>query len=218
MSQFNYILDGTKTRTNYGIDLQSMANAIVTLNSGATAPTTTYAYMLWYDTSSNTIKQRNSSNSAWDTLALLQGTTWYKNTANVYAYRTGVVGVAANVYSIMNGFTETQDTGNDFNASTGRFTAPRTGTYEFTARYSGTLGGSPSGTLSAVLGYKINGGATVSLSQFVILQAAAFGANWWFTLELTAADYVELYLYPSAGGTPGTWGGTYNLKIQEMKA
>ena len=46
-------------------DLNNMAAAIATQSSGATAPTTTYAYQQWADTTSGYLKQRNGTNSAW---------------------------------------------------------------------------------------------------------------------------------------------------------
>jgi Chaperone of endosialidase len=49
-------------------DINGQLAAIVSNNSGATAPTTTYAYMLWADTSTNLLKLRNGANSAWITV------------------------------------------------------------------------------------------------------------------------------------------------------
>lgn len=46
-------------------DINNALSAIVSLNSGATEPSTTFAYMLWLDTTTNTLKQRNAANSGW---------------------------------------------------------------------------------------------------------------------------------------------------------
>jgi len=46
-------------------DLNNALAAIVSLNSSSTEPSTTYAYQLWADTNTNTLKIRNSANSAW---------------------------------------------------------------------------------------------------------------------------------------------------------
>ena len=46
-------------------DVNSALQALGTLQSGATAPATTYAYMYWADTTTNTLKQRNAANSGW---------------------------------------------------------------------------------------------------------------------------------------------------------
>lgn len=46
-------------------DINDVLGAIVTNNSNASAPTTTFAYMWWYDTTNNILKQRNGANNAW---------------------------------------------------------------------------------------------------------------------------------------------------------
>lgn len=46
-------------------DANAALAALVTNSSNATAPTTTYAYMWWADTTSGWLKLRNSGNSAW---------------------------------------------------------------------------------------------------------------------------------------------------------
>jgi len=52
-------------------DVNTNLQALGTLQSGATAPTTTYAYMLWADTTNNQLKQRDSSNASWIVLGTL---------------------------------------------------------------------------------------------------------------------------------------------------
>lgn len=46
-------------------DLNNALVALGTLQSGATAPATTFAHMLWADTTSNLLKKRNAANSGW---------------------------------------------------------------------------------------------------------------------------------------------------------
>ena len=46
-------------------DLNNALAAIVSQNSSSSEPGTTYAYQIWVDTNTNTIKLRNSSNDAW---------------------------------------------------------------------------------------------------------------------------------------------------------
>ena len=55
-------------------DLNDALAAIVSNNSSATAPATTYAYMWWADTTTGLLKLRNSANSAWISLRELDGT------------------------------------------------------------------------------------------------------------------------------------------------
>jgi hypothetical protein len=52
-------------------DLNSALGALASLSSGATAPTTTYANQLWYDTATNLLKMRNELDNAWITLGTL---------------------------------------------------------------------------------------------------------------------------------------------------
>jgi len=50
-------------------DLNSALQALASNSSGATEPSTTYAYQWWYDTSINALKMRNESNDGWITVA-----------------------------------------------------------------------------------------------------------------------------------------------------
>lgn len=64
MSQHDYILDNA-SGIAFRSDLNSLLAAHQSLNSGATAPSTTYASMWWLDTTTNILKQRNSGNTDW---------------------------------------------------------------------------------------------------------------------------------------------------------
>ena len=46
-------------------DLNAMADAMVSNNSGGTEPTTKFSYMWWADTTTGLMKQRNGANNAW---------------------------------------------------------------------------------------------------------------------------------------------------------
>jgi hypothetical protein len=67
MSQHDYVISDADG-ASFLADLNSMSGAIVSLNSGSSAPSVMYAYMPWVDTSSGYFKQRNSANSGWITL------------------------------------------------------------------------------------------------------------------------------------------------------
>ena len=56
-------------------DLNTVLEAINTVNSGATEPTTTYAHQLWYDTTNDILKMRNTDNDAWISIATLNQTS-----------------------------------------------------------------------------------------------------------------------------------------------
>lgn len=49
-------------------DINNQLQALGTLMSGTSGPSTTYPYMLWADTTNGLLKQRNGANSAWITL------------------------------------------------------------------------------------------------------------------------------------------------------
>lgn len=64
MSQHDYSVadsDGATVRA----DINDVLAAIVSRNSGTSAPSTTFAYMLWADTTNGVLKRRNAANSAW---------------------------------------------------------------------------------------------------------------------------------------------------------
>lgn len=54
-------------------DLNNQLAALFTTSSGATAPATTFAYQLWADTTANSLKIRNGSNTDWIVLRGLDG-------------------------------------------------------------------------------------------------------------------------------------------------
>jgi len=53
--------DGATVRS----DIQSAVQALLTSSSGTSAPSTTYANMLWADTTNNVLKQRDAADAAW---------------------------------------------------------------------------------------------------------------------------------------------------------
>ena len=55
-------------------DINNALQALGSLSAGATAPSTTYAYQLWYDTTNDIIKIRNGDNDAWISLFTLDQT------------------------------------------------------------------------------------------------------------------------------------------------
>jgi hypothetical protein len=64
MAQHDYNIansDGATVRA----DINAALEAVASLNSGATAPSTTFAHMRWADTATGLLKQRNAANNAW---------------------------------------------------------------------------------------------------------------------------------------------------------
>ena len=64
MSQHDYDI-ANAAGASFRADLNNALLASVSQNSGATAPSTTFAYQLWADTTSGWLKQRDAANAAW---------------------------------------------------------------------------------------------------------------------------------------------------------
>ena len=72
MATHDYVIDNS-TGANVRADINNVLAAIVSNNSSSSAPSTTYAYQIWVDTSANIIKIRNSANNAWINLFTTAG-------------------------------------------------------------------------------------------------------------------------------------------------
>lgn len=117
MAQHDYVLDN-QAGSSFRSDLNNALSAIVSNNSGASAPTT-FAYMLWADTTNGVMKQRNAANTNWVTLfrladaggiqmpvrsvAATASLTLSENGVVVRATATATFGLP-NVASLTNGF------------------------------------------------------------------------------------------------------------------
>ena len=67
MATHDYVIDN-QSAPALRADLNLVLQAIVSNNASATAPSTTYANMLWYDTATNALNKRNEANSGWITI------------------------------------------------------------------------------------------------------------------------------------------------------
>jgi len=112
MATHDYVIDNS-TGANVRADINSVLQAILTNNSSSSAPSTTAAYMFWADTTTGTLKIRNSSNNAWVELLQLDGTITLEDgsaSAPALANRgdldTGVFFGAANQFNIATGGVE----------------------------------------------------------------------------------------------------------------
>jgi hypothetical protein len=68
MSQHDFNISN-QTASVTRADINNALGALATLSSGTTAPSTTYANMLWYETDTNTLWMRNEANSTWINVA-----------------------------------------------------------------------------------------------------------------------------------------------------
>lgn len=66
MSQHDFTIDNQGFPA-FRSDLNNALQALASINAGATAPSTTFAYQLWADTANGLIKMRNSTNDGWVT-------------------------------------------------------------------------------------------------------------------------------------------------------
>jgi len=73
VSQHDYIISNASGAT-VRADINSVLAAIITNNSGATAPSTSYSYQFWADTTTGILKQRNAANSAWIDIGTMAST------------------------------------------------------------------------------------------------------------------------------------------------
>jgi len=70
MAQHDYTI-ANQSGAAFRADLNNALAAIVSQNSGASEPTTTFAYQLWADTTAGLLKLRNGANNAWVTVGTL---------------------------------------------------------------------------------------------------------------------------------------------------
>jgi len=74
MSQ-NDLVIANQTFPSFRSDLNNALQALGSLNSGSSAPPTTYANMMWYDTSANILKVRSEADDAWLNMGYLNQST-----------------------------------------------------------------------------------------------------------------------------------------------
>lgn len=82
------------SRSLFRQEANEALQALGSLSSGATEPTTTYAYQLWADTGSGVLKQRNAANDGWINKGNLADVDWgFLNKAG--GTMTGLLNLAA---------------------------------------------------------------------------------------------------------------------------
>lgn len=74
MSQHDFDI-ANQTASNARADINDALQALASLSSGPTAPSTTYAYMLWPDTANNILKMRSEADDAWINVGYLDQTS-----------------------------------------------------------------------------------------------------------------------------------------------
>jgi hypothetical protein len=74
MSQHDFSI-ANQTASSARSDINNGLQALASNNSGASAPSTTYANMFWYDTTNNILKMRDETNSSWINVAYINQST-----------------------------------------------------------------------------------------------------------------------------------------------
>ena len=74
MSQHDFTI-ANQTASSARSDINSALQALATNNSGASAPSTTYANQWWYETGTNLLKIRNEADTAWINVAYVNQST-----------------------------------------------------------------------------------------------------------------------------------------------
>ena len=99
MATHDYVL-ANAAGAAFRADLNDALEAIVSQNSNATQPTTTYAYMPWFDTTNGILKFRNATNTGWviDDLNSARGSvTMHATTMDLWAEPKIIDGTGSSV-------------------------------------------------------------------------------------------------------------------------
>jgi len=174
MSQATDYVLANQSGANFRTELNSILAAVVSQNSGSTAPSTTYAYQWWIDTSASPalLKLRNGANSAWITVG------------DVTAANLGLLSTttAASTYAPIASPTFTGTVTIPGGASISGYLTSTTAASTYLALAGGTLTGDV--TLNAQSDLRF---ADLDSSNWVALQApGSIATN--YTLTLPAAD------------------------------
>jgi len=173
MAQHDYVLDN-QAGAAFRSDLNDALAAIVSQNSGATEPTTTFSYQWWADTTAGLLKRRNAANSAWISVMDLASGLVVGTDVQAYDADTAKTDVAQTFSASQRG-TVTADNDLSFDLSvTNNFscTPTGTGTLTFTNH---TAGQSGFILLTNSSGYAISAAATTKINATDLSAISASG-------------------------------------------
>jgi microcystin-dependent protein len=188
MSQHDYVIDN-QSGSLFRSDLNSVLAATVTTNSGAAAPATMYAYMMWADTTSGWLKQRNSANTAWVKLFRL---------SNAAASRRPVLSKGAD-YTVVEA-----DFGSIIRATTAltlSLTAAATMEDGFT--FSFRNDGVSDCTIDPSGAETINGSTTIPVAAGASLDIYCSGTAWYTVSGATIQETGSMKLWPTSSAPTG---------------
>ena len=178
-------------------DLNNVLSAIVSNNSNASAPSTTYAYQWWYDVSTTTLKFRNADNDAWISFATFD---MANDTVNLVDSAIDVV-------------TDTSpQLGGDLDVNSNSFVSTSNGNIQFTPNGTGKIlfdnvAYSPTGTLTD--------GATISWDTSAIQVAqVTLGGNRTLSAPTNLIDggfYALVIIQDSTGSRTLTFNSVFKF-------
>lgn len=179
MSQNDFVI-ANQAGAAFRADVNSALQALASLSSGTSAPGTTYAYQLWYDTTTSLLKIRNGANNAWVIIGPLadssQHVIYVNNLAKVYVNSSGQmgIGVPSPSYAL--------DVSGDVNV-TGNF---KVGGVNIPTSTSFINGGTAGGTASALTCTPSPAVAAYSAGQLYLVLIATSSTSTTPTLNVSA--------------------------------
>ena len=212
-----------QTAPNFRADLNNALLAIVSTNSGSSAPSTTFANQLWYDTTNNKLMMRNEADNAWITVFESDQTN---NRVNLITddiqYATSAVTEVKNtsgttVLSLQVPSQSTAETGTE---NTQVMTPLRTKqsieANSITTVSAGTgISVATSGT-SRTVSTNLTAGSGISISGATVSLKNSFMANTSSALSSgNTSSFTNSTGYPViiSGRTTSTGGGTFTLSV-----
>jgi len=204
MAQHDYII-ANQSGAAFRADLNNGLAAIVSQNSGAAQPSTTYAYQWWADTTTGLLKLRNAANNAWITIGTLADENLGLSQLANSAVQATTSGTAINFTGIPSW--ATRITVNFFQVSTSG-TSPvqvqiGSGSYQTTGylTVATALSGSTSNVGTYTTGFVI-AGSTAPATRYGSLVFTNIEANGWVGSGIS---------YESSTGTQSTTSGGIQL-------
>ena len=214
-------------------DLNDALVALGSTNSGATAPATTFANQLWYDTANNILKIRNEDNDAWISIVTLDqvadtttaiGSTVLANLATVAASQVEMEAGTEAALRTMSPLRVAQAV-SALSSSRGLFTKANPNIVAFTKTGNGTA------TTSSILYIEVNGAIkTIASGASITMPTLAAGTDYaiWAktdgTLEATSnhtspptanARKIGGFHYAAGGNATAQSGGNTTAQINE---
>jgi len=173
MSQHDFNI-ANQTASATRADLNNALGALASLSSGTTAPATTFANMLWYETDTNWLWVRNEADSAWIRFAYfnqstnqlaLEDNTYVVNTSGT---QTGLLGdQATGTWQAGTGTTQSLVSPANVKAAILALTPPPPSSVPTTAQVAAATAGIGAGTVGSYMAGAGPGNANASFGNTI---------------------------------------------------